>query len=1033
MAGVAEAEHPPAPASPGAAAGPAAPGLTIAVASTYTAEPIADALRFWLDELGLGGGRVEFAPYNQVLQGLLDPGSLLGRNRDGVNLLLVRVEDWARFRPGGWDERAIRSGASELIEALGSFAGRSSTPTIVALPPPSAAVLGDAARSGLVAEVGREIGDAVGALDSVHFLGPDSAPCHEIPGYHDEAGDRLGHMPYGPEFTAAMATAVARRVHAIKSPPFKVVALDCDNTLWRGVVGEDGPGGIGLGPGMKALQEFVVARQAEGMVVCLVSKNAESDVLEAFDARPDFPLRREHLVSWRIGWGAKSSALVELAEELNLGLDSFIFLDDNPVECAEVRAALPQVLTLQVPPDEGMADFLRHAWAFDRLSVTKEDASRTLLYRQNADRARMETRAADIGSFLASLELRVAIGAPSDDQWARVAQLTQRTNQFNFTTVRRGEAEARRLGHSGLECLRVEVSDRFGDYGLVGVLIFGAEGDALAVDTMLLSCRVLGRGVEHAMFAHLGRLAIDRGLAAIEATLIPTPKNEPAANFLRDVAAEVPRPGDDEGATARYRIAAAEAASLAYRPGEDASKQLEFARTGGGKPRAKAGGVPARDRSASYARIAGELARPGGVLRAVEAATTSRRSLSTEARGPSTAMERELVDIWRRALRVDRVGVLDDFVALGGTSLKAASLFAEIERRLGVRLPMTTILDAPTVERLAARLSAEGRPGERGPLRLLKPGREGGPALFLVHDGDGETLLYLNLARRLPDEVAVYGLEPRGTDRLATVHTGLREMAADYAARVREARPGGPYLLGGMCAGGTIAFEMAVQLRDSGAAVGLVALLDAADSRAGKRLFLKSRRRWENFARSLRGGEPGPSGSAGPVATAAGPGEGAPTARGGGPAGRGAKALGKLSNLVAYEVGEVRRGRARLAAVRALRDAVARGGEPPEGFVGPSFRAVYEHAEGRHSPRGRLRAPVLLVRAGGDGDAYPTDEPHVRTFRAPDLGWGRRVEGAIEIVDVPGGHGGMLQEPHVAAIAGPLRDAIARALAGEIP
>ena len=140
-------------------------------------------------------------------------------------------------------------------------------------------------------------------------------------------------------FTAAMATAVARRIHAIKSPPSRSSPWTATTPLWKGVVGEDGPRGVTVGPGMKALQEFIVDQQAAGMVVCLVSKNAEADVLEAFDLRDDFPLRREHLVSWRIGWGPKSQALVELAEELNLGLDSFIFLDDNPVECAEVRAA----------------------------------------------------------------------------------------------------------------------------------------------------------------------------------------------------------------------------------------------------------------------------------------------------------------------------------------------------------------------------------------------------------------------------------------------------------------------------------------------------------------------------------------------------------------------------------------------------------------------------------------------------------------------------------------------------------------------
>ena len=676
--------------------------LTVVVAATYTAEPIEGPLLFWLQELGFRG-RVEFAPYNQVLQQLLDPTSEIGRNAGGVNVVLVRLEDWARFKPGGWDEQAIRAGADEMGTALRAFASRSGTPTIILSPPASAKVTDDPARVELLAELEGRLQADVLPFDSLHWLGDAETALYTVDSPHDEAADRVGHIPYTSLATSSLATAIARRIHAIKSPPYKVVALDCDNTLWKGVVGEDGPRGITMGPGMKALQEFVVAQQGAGMVVCLVSKNAEADVLEAFDLRDDFPLRRDHLVSWRISWEPKSKALAELAEELNLGLDSFIFIDDNPVECAEVRAALPQVLTIQAPPDEGFIDLLRHSWAFDRLKVTEEDRKRTQMYRLNADRSRLESQAADIGAFLASLELKVDIGPPSEDQWARVAQLTQRTNQFNFSTRRRTETEVRQLDRSGLECLRVEVSDRFGDYGLVGVAIFGPSGDALAVDTMLLSCRVLGRGVEHAMYAHLGRLALDRGLGAVESRFVLSPKNEPAAEVPRIACLATPRhpPPMARGPSTGFRPPRPPASR--YRPGEDARDQLELARTGG-KKKADGGPAKGRDKSASYARIAAELSRPEAVLKAVEAASMTGRSLETPYVAPNSTLERQLVDTWRGVLHVDRVGIRDEFNDLGGTSLKAARLFVEIERQFGIRLPMTTLLDAPTVETLAVRV-----------------------------------------------------------------------------------------------------------------------------------------------------------------------------------------------------------------------------------------------------------------------------------------------------------------------------------------
>ena len=1011
----------------------AAVEVRVAVAATFTAEPIEPFLQFWLNELGTSG-RVEFAPYNQIFQELLDPTSLLATNRSGVNLVLVRLEDWARFKPGGWDEATIEKAADELGESLRGFAGRNDTPTVVCVTPPSPTTAGDPGRSAFLGGLEARLRASVVPFESLHWLGADALGCYPVGRGYDEVADRVGHMPYTPASLAAIATAVARRVHVVKFSPYKVVVLDCDNTLWGGVVGEDGPHGVTLGPGMKALQEFVVAQQAGGMLVCLLSKNAEADVLNAFDVRPDFPLRREHLVSWRINWLPKSRGLAELAEELNLGLDSFVFLDDNPVECAEVQAALPQVLTLRVPPDGEIADLLPHLWAFDRLKVTEEDRKRTQMYRQNADRLKLEEQAGDISAFLASLELDVKIGAPADDQWARVSQLTQRTNQFNFTTVRRSEAEVRQGDRAGLGCLCVEVSDRFGEYGLVGVMIFGGSGDALAVDTFLLSCRVLGRGVEHAMLARLGRLAVDRGLAFVDARYAPTPKNEPAANFLNSVAADFASPSaGGEGTT--YRIPAAVAADAAYRPGDDAREALEFARTGGKSGSKKATKKAAAfDKSAFYARVSSKLRDPEAVLAALDTTAKAARALDTPVAEPQTAMQFDLVALWEKILRVDPVGVDDEFAALGGTSIQCARMFVDIESGYGVHLPMSTILEAPTVRLLADRLVSASRGDVRRSLKLLKPGAEGGPTLFLVHDGDGETLLYLNLARRLADDVAVYGLEPYGNDHCPMLHTRVPEMAAYYLSRVREVCPEGPYLLGGLCAGGVIAFEMALQLRAAGQPVGLVALFDSADARAETKPYLNARRRLARFLGPDRG-RPAAAPSNGHAPAAGienGNGHAArPAARLDRLVRKGGRAFGKVANVVRYEAGLAARRKAEAAKIRALR-ASADAGTLPADPTGLSVRTVYEHAERSYTPAGRLDAPTLLVRAGADGKEYHDDEPLLARLRDPLFGWGRRVVGgpsALEVVDAPGGHGGILREPHVADVAPRVQAAIDRAVA----
>ena len=171
--------------------------------------------------------------------------------------------------------------------------------------------------------------------------------------------------------------------------------------------------GITIPPAWMALQQFMVELAGKGFLLCLCSKNDESDVLDVFDRRPDMVLKREHLVSWRINWQPKSQNIRSLAQELNLGLDSFIFLDDNPVECAEVRAGCPEVLTLRLPIDGDIEGFLRHVWAFDRLRVTSEDRQRTTMYKQEADRARFQRQAPTIEEFLAGLDLQVTIAEPA--------------------------------------------------------------------------------------------------------------------------------------------------------------------------------------------------------------------------------------------------------------------------------------------------------------------------------------------------------------------------------------------------------------------------------------------------------------------------------------------------------------------------------------------------------------------------------------------------------------------------------------------
>jgi FkbH-like protein len=270
----------------------------------------------------------------------------------------------------------------------------------------------------------------------------------------------------------------------------------------------------------------MVDQMSSGKLLCLCSKNNEKDVLTVFDQRADMVLKRKHLVSWRINWKSKSENIQSLADELNLRVDSFIFIDDNPIDCADVRINLPGVLTLQVPRQSSfISSFLNHVWAFDCKGSTREDRDRTQVYKENAKRQQFHEQTVSLRDFIEGLQLRVEIAEADDDQLARISQLTFRTNQFNFTTIRRNENEIRDfLKGEHARCLVVRVADRFGDYGLVGVVMYETKVSEYKVDTFLLSCRVLGRGVEHAVLSNLAQRALRENKAFVEVPCLPTEK-----------------------------------------------------------------------------------------------------------------------------------------------------------------------------------------------------------------------------------------------------------------------------------------------------------------------------------------------------------------------------------------------------------------------------------------------------------------------------------------------------------------------------
>jgi FkbH-like protein len=316
------------------------------------------------------------------------------------------------------------------------------------------------------------------------------------------------------------------------------VAVDADNTLWGGVVGEDGALGVLLGddfPGSayRDFQKLLLHWRRQGVLLTLLSRNNEADVWEVFDRRPEMVLRREDVSGWRIGWEPKPDNLRALAEAMSLGLDSFVFIDDDPMEVERMRAAWPEVACVQLPADPArIVDEVARHRLFERLRTTTEDRGRAGMMADEGRRSELRSRLSP-QEFLASLQLRVRVFDAAEEHVARITQLVNKTNQFNLTTLRRDEAEIRRLmAAADHRVYGLSAQDRFGDYGLTGAAILRDLGPSCEIDTFLLSCRILGREVETAFLAALAREAGRRGRREMVARYVPTARNAPAADFL---------------------------------------------------------------------------------------------------------------------------------------------------------------------------------------------------------------------------------------------------------------------------------------------------------------------------------------------------------------------------------------------------------------------------------------------------------------------------------------------------------------------
>lgn len=357
--------------------------------------------------------------------------------------------------------------------------------------------------------------------------------------FYDSRYWHIGRAPYSRVALAEIAEENYKFIRALKGKNKKCLVLDCDNTLWGGIIGEDGLSGIKLdtnypGSAYYELQQEIVSLYNRGIIIALCSKNNEDDVWDVFRNHPDMLLKEKHIAAAQINWHDKAMNIKQIAKDLNIGLDSMVFMDDSEFEVNLVRELIPEVEVILLPKNKAVnyRDILASCGLFDNLTVSDEDKKRGAMYKSESNRKKAKVAYSNIEDYYAYLEMEIEVSFADEFSIPRIAQLTQKTNQFNLTTRRYSEADIEKLHNSRKsDVIYLKLSDKFGDSGIVGVVILKYEYNIAIIDTFLLSCRVLGRGVEDVFVCQSLKLARKRGTEKVVGEYYSTKKNMQVEKF----------------------------------------------------------------------------------------------------------------------------------------------------------------------------------------------------------------------------------------------------------------------------------------------------------------------------------------------------------------------------------------------------------------------------------------------------------------------------------------------------------------------
>jgi FkbH-like protein len=525
-------------------------GVRAALLSSFTIDTVVPYVDLHIRNLGLVP-EYYVAPFNSWAQEIIDDNSQLHRFDPEISFLSVAIDDLVPELAGNSSvaflEEKGRLVVDHVVGIVERFVSWSKSTLVVhnfhsSYRSPLGVLesrLGRT-RNGWLNELNASLSERLHALARVFVLDMNEVFIHRQGGAFDNPKLRyLARMRIGEQSLNEVACAYARYVAPLKGLRRKCIVLDLDNTLWGGIVGEVGVDGVKLGdtaPGVEYqdFQRYLVSLTERGFLLAINSKNNPEDALAVIRSHEGMVLREDSFSAVRINWKPKTENIASIAEELNIGLDSMVFLDDNPNERELMKQAFPEVLTPDLPPDPSLyRSVIEGIPQLQSLVVTEEDRSRVQQYRSKRQREHVRSTTQSIEEYLQALEIVVQISQANDGALPRLHQLFERTNQFNLTTRRYASSQLREfVRDQGWRLYALKAKDRFGDHGLVGAALVRTErSESWTLDSFVMSCRVIGYGVETALLAVVTEEARSAGITTMVGEYIPTAKNAPARDF----------------------------------------------------------------------------------------------------------------------------------------------------------------------------------------------------------------------------------------------------------------------------------------------------------------------------------------------------------------------------------------------------------------------------------------------------------------------------------------------------------------------